>query len=278
MRELPEVETVRRDLDKELSGKKVKETEVLSARPVKHHRTKKAFAAAMDGKKISAVRRRGLHLLFELDEDEVLVVHLGESGELRRNANKDDIEDATAVSITFTQGGQLRLIDPGKDAVMFVTTAQELDEAIGPAGDMGLDPVEEPVSWTRFGQLVLSQPSKLKVLLTDPGFIVGLGDLYADEVIFAAGLRPDRLGSSLSTQEVRRLYRGLVQTLHDALKYRGTTSEEIAWHDVHGKPGEYAEYLMVHHREGEVCKRCRATVTKTKVNGRVTYFCESCQV
>ena len=111
--------------------------------------------------------------------------------------------------ITFTQHGQLRLLDAEGTAQMFVVDTEALADELPDLDGLGLDPVEEPVSWTAFGQGLLRHQTKLKTLLTDPSFVVGIGDIYADEILFHAGLRHDRLSDSLSAQEIRRLHRAL---------------------------------------------------------------------
>jgi formamidopyrimidine-DNA glycosylase len=107
---------------------------------------------------------------------------------------------------------------------------------------------------------------------------VGLGGLYADEILYDAGLRPDREVSTLSTMEIRRLYRSLVEILHEATKHHGTSTEAHEFVDLHGKTGHFQEELQVWGRDGEACRRCRGTVTKSRVGGRTNYVCPSCQV
>ena len=107
---------------------------------------------------------------------------------------------------------------------------------------------------------------------------MGLGGLYADEILHDAGLRPDREVSTVSTMEIRRLYRSLVEILHEATKHHGTSTAEHPFTDLHGKAGSFQEELQVWGRDGEPCRRCRGTVTKQRSGGRVTYWCPSCQV
>jgi formamidopyrimidine-DNA glycosylase len=115
-------------------------------------------------------------------------------------------------------------------------------------------------------------------LLLDQSFVVGLGGLYADEILYDAGLRPDRLVSTVSTMEIRRLYRSLVEILHEATKHHGTSTDEHPFTDLHGKAGSFQDELQVWGRDGEPCRRCRGTVTKARGGGKLTYWCPSCQV
>ncbi len=278
MPELPEVETIRRELERDVIGKRIKTVEVTGTRTTRRNANKKAFASRLEGTKFTGVDRKGMYLILKVDTDDILVIHLGTSGQLLRNAAKDDMAKNTHVVITFTQTGQLRFVDPRTFGEMFVTTPDELNAEVPELDTLGVDPVEEPMSWQTFGHLLLKHKMKLKAFLTDQSIIAGLGNIYADEILFAAGLRYDRMSDSLSTQEMRRLYRSLVETLHDAIKYGGSTLADEQYVDLNGKRGEYQEHHKVYDREKQACRRCRTPISKTKFQGHSTYFCSQCQV
>ena len=221
---------------------------------------------------------RGKYLVLRLDSGDVLVIHLGMSGQLLRMKTKENVAEHTHVRITFTQAGQLRFVDPRTFGEMFVTAADDLDDEIPELAELGVDPVDQPMAWTHFGEMLLSKKAKLKTLLMDQKFIAGIGNIYSDEILFNAGLRYDRTSDTLSTQEIRRLYRALVETLHDAIKYRGSTLADEQYLDLHGAPGEFQTHHNVYAREGEACRRCRTPVTKARVNSRSTFYCDQCQV
>jgi formamidopyrimidine-DNA glycosylase len=279
MPELPEIETIRRGLERETVGRRVKSVEVPVAKAVHRNGSRKAFQARLEGMKLKSVDRRGSLLVFTLDSGELLVVDIGSSGQLLRTTPKDDVSKDTQVVITFTQGGQLRMADPDGTAEAFVVTADLLLDEAPELASLGLDPVASPVSWTAFAQsLVNHRTEKLKPLLLDQSFVVGLGGLYADEILHDAGLRPDREVSTVSTMEIRRLYRSLVEILHEATKHHGTSTPEHPFTDLQGKEGGFQRELQVWGRDGEPCRRCRQTVTKQRGGGRITYWCPSCQV
>ncbi len=279
MPELPELETLRRGLEREAVGRRVKSAEVPVAKAVQRNGSRKAFQARVEGTKIKSIDRRSSLLVFTLDNGELLVVDIGATGQLRRAASKDDAPTDTMLVMSFTQGGQLRMSDPLQEAEAFVVTPELLREEMPALTNLGLDPVAEPVSWTAFAHaLVARRTEKLKPLLLDPSFVVGLGGLYTDEILHDAGLRPDREVSTLSTMEIRRLYRSLVEILHEATKHHGTSIEEHPFADLHGKEGGFQEELQVWGRDGQPCRRCRQTVTKQRSGGRLTYWCPSCQV
>lgn len=277
MAELPEVETLRRQLERDVVGRKVKTVEVHDTKVIPRHSTKKQFAGMLEGAKLKSLIRRGTFLIFTLDTGDRLIVQPGLGGQLRKTASKDDLADGTAVVITFTQGGQLRYIDPRRTGELWILTPEQVAEGVDEIELLGYDVVDQPVPWADFAKLVLQRSVKLKTLLTDEDLLTGIGNVYSDEILYDAGLRYDRLSDSLSVQEVRRLYRSVVEILHDAIKHGGTTLTDDGWHDLHGDVGGYTDHHQVHARDGEPCRRCRDVISKAKFGGKTTWFCEQCQ-
>lgn len=273
--ELPEVETVRRDLEREIIGRKVKAAEAASMKCLRRYHTRKAFTSQLEGAKIVDVRRLGLYLVIELSTEMLLVLSLGSSGSPRRNANKNPRVNGTEVVISFTQYGQLRFVDTEGTGQLFVVSDEDLDTALPEVARYGLDPVATPISWTEMGRMLLRRSDKLKALLTDDTFVVGVGDIYADEILFEAGLRYDRVCNTLSTQEIRRLHRSLVGTMHDAVKYRGTSVPDRPFVDPFGQPGGYASHLKVWGRHGDLSERSRTPIKRIRFRGVWTYYCDT---
>lgn len=278
MPELPEIETTRRQLEREVVGRKVKTVEVVDTKAIPRHGTKKKFGDMLEGAKLKSLIRRGTFLIFTLDSGDRFILRPGAGGQLRKTPAKDDAEPGTSVVITFTQGGQLRYVDPRHSGEMWILTPEEVAEGVDEIELLGFDVVDEPVPWAEFARLVMSRSMKLKSFLTDEDLLAGIGPVYSDEILYDAGLRYDRLSDSLSVQEVRRLYRSVVEILHDAIKHSGTTLSADGWHDLHGAAGGYAEYHQVYGRDGEPCRRCRDVISKSKFGGRNTYYCKQCQV
>jgi formamidopyrimidine-DNA glycosylase len=276
--ELPEVETIRRGLDREVSGKRIKTVEVHGTRSIRRHKSKKEFIGRVEGTKIASVERRGKYLVARLDSGDRLVMHLRMSGQLLRAQARDPVPKHTHVVFTFTQGGQLRYVDPRTFGEMFAGSDDDVTEHVPELAELGFDPIEQPLSWVVFGELLLKRRQKLKTVLMDQSFIAGLGNIYSDEILFQAGLRYDRTPASLSAMEIRRLYRSLVEVMHEAIKHRGSTLADQQYVDVYGRPGTYQEEHQVYDREGEACRRCRALIVRAKFQGRSTFYCEHCQV
>ena len=277
MAELPELETLRRELEKEAVGKRFKTPDVTGTKVVKHN-GKKGFQGRLEGAKVKSVDRKGRYLVGNLDNGELLVIDLGATGRLEKVAPKSTPPKGTAVVFSFTQGGQIRLIDPGGGATAAIVAADALAEEVPDIAAGGLDPVADAVSWTSFARVILGRSAKLKAMLTDPSVVAGIGSIYSDEILWEAGLRHDRTSDSLSSQEIRRLFRALVETLHEAVKHHGTTIDEHPFVDLYGKPGGYQDELKVYAREGDPCRRCRAPIAKARYSNKPLYYCEACQV
>jgi formamidopyrimidine-DNA glycosylase len=279
MPELPEVEVMRRDLEREVVGKKIKGVEVTGARSVRRHKNKKDFVDVLNGRKIMAVQRRGKYLVMKLDGNDALVVHLGMSGQLlRAKTAREKAPKHTHVVITFTQGGLLRFVDPRTFGEMFVTVYDDIDQQVEELAHLGLDPLETALSWDLFGRMLAERKTKLKPLLMDQKFIAGIGNVYSDEILFEAGLKWERQSDSLSQQEVRRLYRAISETLQGAVKYRGSSLADEGYVDLFGKPGEYQDHHQVYGREGQSCMRCRRPIQRARYSNRSTFYCDACQV
>jgi formamidopyrimidine-DNA glycosylase len=278
--ELPEVEVMRRDLERDVVGKKIKEAEVKGTknamRAVRRHKTRKEFTSRLAGHKITKVERHGKYITLTLDGGDVLVVHFGMSGQFQRGTGRVPLAPHTHVVITFQQGGDLRFIDPRTFGELFVAAPDELGK-VKELQHLAIDPLDQVFTWPTFQYLLAERASKMKQLMMDQKFISGLGNIYSDEVLFGAGLRYDRMSDTLTSQEVRRLYRAIQEILQDAIKARGTTLGDEAYVDLFGNPGEYASELKVYGREGLPCRRCRTPIQTTRISQRTSYFCPQCQ-
>ena len=271
--ELPEIETLRRDLEREIVGRKIKSATAVVMKPLIGIKNKADFEKDLVGAKIEAVGRSGMAIIITLDNEMNIVVQLGENGRLEKQATrKENAADIVAI-VTFTQGGDLRIADKKGTSSIQVVHDDDVESALPPAEERGLDLLDSPLSWVDFGRIVVNQETPLKLLLTDPSVFVGIGDIYSNEILFDAGLRHDRSSSTLSTQEIRRLYRSVVGIMHDAIKYRGTSIEERPFMDLHGEPGEYGDHLAVFGKTGDLSPRSREPIKKTSFKHQVVYYC-----
>jgi formamidopyrimidine-DNA glycosylase len=277
MPELPEAETIRRDLEKEVVGRRIKAVEVTGTRSIRRHTTKKQFIARLEGQKIEGVERRGKNILLSVGDD-YLVVHLGMSGQLLKAGARDAAIKHTHVKIVFTQGGELRFVDPRTFGELYMAAKDDLAAEAPELAELGFDPIEDVRSWNDFGTQLIRKRAKLKTVLTDQKFIAGIGNIYSDEILCNAGLRYDRESETLSTQEVRRLYRSIGEVLQEAIKLRGSSLADEQYRDLYGNVGNYQAEHKVYGREGEPCRRCRHIIERVKWQGRSAFYCPACQV
>ena len=278
---LPEVEVIRRDLEKEIVGRRVKDVEVRpgsnAMKIIRRHGRRKEFQDLLVGTKVETIDRAGMYLGLHLDDQKVLVVNLGEQGQLMKTSASDGLASHTHVVIGFTIGGQLRIVDPKMNGEVFVASKEEFEKLR--VEETAIDPLDnnQPFTWQQFSGLLENANLKMKDLLMDQRFFCGLGDLYSDEVLFGAGIRYDRSSDALTSQDVRRLYRALMEIMQDAVKARGTSWGDVEFTDLQGDPGQYQLDLKVYEREGEACRRCRNIIIKEPFADGFTYFCPQCQ-
>jgi formamidopyrimidine-DNA glycosylase len=269
--QLPEVEILKRDLEKEIVGKKVKEVWLSPADLVRRHGTIKDFTAALVDSKITALDRRGLLLLLTLDGDRTLVVVPGRRTRISKHTANADRGELTRMVMSFTTGGSIHYADLEPDGEMFVVDADAVD-GIAELKDLGMDPLAEPIPWPVFAQALADRDDILKAVLTDDAFVVGLGDVYSDEVLFEAGLAPDRGSATLSSQEVRRLHRSILEVVYEAIKQGGVDkapSDGSAGFIPYGE----VDHLKIYGREGLPDARSRAIIEYAKIRkGMYSYY------
>ena len=280
MPELPEVETLRHDLDKEVGGRKVKAVEVRAARVVRRHRNRPEFTDRLVGRKLGATVRLGHQLLIGLDggpETTALVVGLGPTGRLLKQRSAAPTDRQTDAVVSFTVGGDLRVLDLGEDGELYLASQAEVEELAdrwrGP-----IDPLADALAWQALGARLGARQERLRALLTDPTFVAGIGPVYADEILWAGGLRWDRDSDSLTAQEVRRLHRAIQEVVQEAVRLRGVSLGETPWLDLHGGKGEFEPQLAVFQRDGQPCRRCRTPLVTERIQReQTTYYCPKCQ-
>ena len=280
MPELPEVETLRQDLDREVAGRKVRSVEVRAAKVVRRHRNRKEFADRLLGRKLGTTARLGSLLLVGLDaapETAALVIDLGPAGRLLKQRSAAPVDRQTNAVLSFSVGGDLRALDLGDEGELFLANQEELEE-LADGGRGAIDPLADALAWQALGARLGARQAKLRTLLTDPAFVAGIGPVYADEILWAGGLRWDRESDSLTAQEVRRLHRAIQEVVQEAVRLRGVSVGEAPWLDLYGAKGEFEPQLAVYQRDGQPCGRCRTPLVTEKLQrGQTTYYCPKCQ-
>lgn len=286
MPELPEVETVRRGLERFVVGRSVREVLVTGRRSVRRQRPDE-LVAALYGRRLRAARRWGKYLWVALGDGgaspepgvpSALVCHLRMSGQLLKVCPPlPPPPPHTHVRLVLDDGSELRFVDPRTFGEMFVT--HELDPAGRPGvlAGLGPDPLLEGVDGGRLGELAARRRVSLKAFLLDQKVLAGIGNLYADEICFAARLQPSRLVSSLGRAELRRLAAAIGEVLAAAVDARGSTLRDARYVDLLGEAGSYQDQHAVYGRAGEPCPRCGSPILSTRLVGRSAHYCARCQ-
>jgi len=207
----------------------------------------------------------------------VAVVHLGMSGQLLLSSPGDREAPHTHVVLGFDGDRpdgerELRFVDPRTFGEVFVTGA-----GASVLAHLGPDPLVDLKGWAELADLLATRRSQLKFLLMDQRFLAGIGNLYSDEILFAARLRYDRRSETLTDTEVRRLYRAMTTILESAIGHRGSSLADEQYRDVFGVIGDFQNHHQVYGRAGQGCPRCRTAIVRIKTGGRSTFLCPRCQ-
>jgi formamidopyrimidine-DNA glycosylase len=267
--ELPEVETVVRDLRPHLTGRRI----VCVRTGAKLLRTAWSFKMSdrLAGRLFTAVRRRGKWILLDLDRG-LLVVHLGMTGRLTAGTADRPVEDHTHVFVDLDDGRQLRFRDVRRFGSMTVyDAAAEFEAAL--AGRLGPEPGD--LGRAEFRQALAGTARPLKAVLLDQRVVAGVGNIYADEALFAAKLPPAQLGRATTPAEADRLRTAIVRVLTRAIDRRGSTIRDYV--DGAGKKGSFQKEFRAYGRTGEPCSRCGTPIARIRLAGRSTHFCPKCQ-
>ena len=275
MPELPEVETVRRDLEALVVGATVVDVVAPGARTVRRT-SADALRAGLTGRRLVAAGRRGKYLLVTLDSGRWLLVHLRMSGQLLvAPSTSSPVAPHTHVRLALDDGRELRFVDPRTFGEVAVVDPAALAAEAPDVAALGPEPLELDVAG--FDARLRPRRRQLKALLTDQRVVAGIGNIYADEIAHAAGVRHSRPGSTLTRPEVARIHAAVHTILPAAIAARGSTLSDAQYVDLGGLGGGYQERHAVYGREGQPCARCGRPVVRITWAGRGTYFCRRCQ-
>ncbi|HDZ77168.1 MAG TPA: DNA-formamidopyrimidine glycosylase [Candidatus Omnitrophica bacterium] len=265
MPELPEVETIKRELNKDIIGKKIVDVVIKNPKVIKQI-TPAKFSSQIKNSSIKQIIRKGKILIFGLSTGKFLVIHLRMTGQLVFPGNKEK----SRVSFVFSNKkildfndsrllGELKLMDDWRN-LKFIK-------------ELGPEPFE--INETVFGKMLGAKKTKIKPLLLDQKFIAGIGNLYAAEVLFRSRVYPERPASSLSSKEKKLLFKEIKDTLREAIKCGGSSIDQYV--RLSGKRGNYAAHHKVYNRKDKPCFVCKTPVKRMVQGGRGTYFCPKCQ-
>ncbi|MCU1345735.1 MAG: DNA-(apurinic or apyrimidinic site) lyase [Acidimicrobiia bacterium] len=269
MPELPEVETVRRDLAATIGGHRIAGVEVSGRRTVRRQPVPE-LVERLSGTSVSGVRRASKYLVVDLDSGDALVVHLRMSGQLRWHQATDALAAHTHAVLKFAHG-EVRFVDPRTFGEWFVVAGDQLPFRLGQ------DPLNDGLTGPGLAAVMAHRRRPLKVALLDQQLVAGIGNIYADEICHQAGIRTDRRTDSLSARQWTRLASAAGTVLTAAVAARGSTLGDAQYVDLFGQPGLYQHEHRVYARQGLPCLRCQTPVQRAVVGQRSTFFCAHCQ-
>ena len=271
MPELPEVETVTRGLRAALVGRTVVEVDVRREKTLVPPNAE-GFVAHLTGRRVTQVRRRGKWILLTLDSGETLIAHLRMTGQL---VLSDDRPDDPYIRVLFAldDGRYLRFSDMRKFGRLWLTAHP--DEVLG---GLGPEPLADDFTAERLADMLRGRRRRIKALLLDQHFLVGLGNIYTDESLWRARIHPLRRADTLTPEEVRRLHRAIREVLQESIADGGTTLSDGMYRRSDGETGAFISRLAAYGRKGEPCPRCGTPIERIRVAQRGTHFCPHCQV
>lgn len=285
MPELPEVETIKRELEKALKNKVISEVQILWTKTVSPTPATD-FKKLMVGRKILNLERRAKMLLIHLDAGLSLVIHLKMTGQLIFVPHAGKIITGghptpdsqrpgrhTRLIFSFTDGGRLYFNDLRKFGWIRILD-EKIKKYIGT--ELGIEPLSETFTTAKVLEIFKRHPRRtVKQLLLDQKLIAGIGNIYADESAFLSQVLPNRQAKTLTEKEITALHKNIIAVLKFSIKKKGTSSRNYLRSN--GDKGGFVPHLMVYGRKGEACKKCGAKIIKIKHAGRGTHYCPECQ-
>lgn len=277
MPELPEVETIRRLLARQVAGKRI-EAVRFGATRVAMRPGPAGVRRGLLGATVLDVGRRGKYLAFRLNNARELILHLGMSGQVRRFGS-DPMQRHEHMRLEFSDGQTLSFVDARRFGRVCLTDGGALPSPVSGMGRMGLEPTDKGYSAAYLGAHLSGRKARVKSLLLDQRVACGVGNIYSDEALHRAGIMPDRRAGSLKPTEVSRLAVALGNALNDGIRWCGTTMKDGGYVLVDGSAGSFQDRLRVYGREGKRCRRrgCDGVIRRQKLGGRSTHFCPVCQ-
>jgi formamidopyrimidine-DNA glycosylase len=271
--ELPEVETIRTQLDPALAGRRFERVTIFDGRLVRPY-DPAAVAAELEGERVAAVDRRGKYLIVRFESRRVLLIHLRMTGNLLHAPNGSPADDPhRRAVVTLDDGSDVAYRDVRRFGTWLLLEPGEAEPYL--RARVGEEPLDALFTPARLGELLAGRRTSLKAALLDQRTLAGMGNIYVDEALWRARLSPLRPAAGLDRAELRRLHRGIRTALEQGLARQGSTLRDYRLPD--GSGGSMQDEFRVYGRGGEPCGRCGTPIARTRVAGRSTWFCPTCQ-
>ena len=272
MPELPEVETVRARLAPVLTGRTFERVEIHDPRLVRPYEPAEV-AAELEGERVAAVERRGKYLIFRFESGRVLLIHLRMTGSLRHTSGDLAEDTHRRAVVRLDNGSDVAYRDVRRFGTWLLLEPGELEPYLD--SRVGEEPLDALFTAARLGERLSGRRAPIKAALLDQRTLAGMGNIYVDEALWRARIHPLRAAESLDRNELRRLHKGVRAALEAGIARQGSTLRDYALPD--GASGSMQHEFKVYGRGGEPCERCGTPIAKTRVAGRGTWFCSTCQ-
>jgi formamidopyrimidine-DNA glycosylase len=273
--ELPEVETIRRDLERRIVGRRITAVRIPpdSGKPVPVLKgiDEASFREGVVGARIEAMERRGKYLAVRLDTGAFIVVHLRMTGALLHRASDAEPDRFLRAILVLDDGTELRFTDVRKFGGLWLLN--DVSEAV--ATGLGPEPLSEGFTVAVLAEALKGRKTPVKSVLLDQSRIAGIGNIYADEACYAAGIDPRRLGAAITKPRVARLHKAIQDVLLFGVESRGASFRD--YQDVEGRDGAMQMHVKVFRRTGKPCYECGSVIQRVKLGGRSTHYCPKCQ-
>ncbi|MCI2109917.1 MAG: bifunctional DNA-formamidopyrimidine glycosylase/DNA-(apurinic or apyrimidinic site) lyase [Acidaminococcaceae bacterium] len=272
MPELPEVEQVRKTLSPHVVGQTIKEVEIRLPRLIQYP-TAEEFAGKLKGKTIESIERRGKYLRLNVGKDTYILVHLRMTGALLAVAKTAPEPDYAKIRFVLTGPEDLWFTDIRTFGTLYLIDHD--DKIIEGYATLGPEPVGKGLTADYLEKACLKKTGAIKAVILDQKIVAGLGNIYADEALFAAGILPTRQANKLTKEEYEKLVQAMKKVIAQGIKNHGTTFRN--YQDADGHKGDNVRHLMVYGRKAEPCKVCGTALEQIKVAGRGSVYCPHCQ-
>lgn len=279
MPELPEAETIRRQLEAAVVGARITGVTVNLPRMVRVHSSPDEFIAVVEGRRIERIDRRGKALIFTLAGPKTrvtLVIHLGMSGVLLVRDPGAPRDDYDHVVFALDDGRELRFVDVRQFGEAAAWPTDDWSQ-IPDLAKYGPEPLGEDFTINYLTDLLSRRSTRLKAVLMDQEAIAGIGNIYGDEICFEARINPERPANSLTRPERERLLAAIPAVLRKAIEYCGTSGEDETYTDIYGNLGEFQNMLAVYGRDGQPCRVCGTAIKRSVWQNRSIHYCSKCQ-
>jgi formamidopyrimidine-DNA glycosylase len=265
--ELPEVETIKNELAPYITGRRFTDIEVRDSKAVKEHKVEE-LRSKLIGQSVVCIERRGKYLIFRLSNSKTLVIHLRMTGSLL--LNPEQTGHHARVIFCFDDGSRLVFVDRRRLGVVWL-----LENNLTVTGKLGPEPLAADFTIDTLAERLRKRQAPIKAVLLDQGFIAGIGNMYADEALFTAGIHPTRKASSLSQTEIRSLHKAIIDVLRSAIGSKGASISTYIRPG--GELGTAHDNFRVAHRGGRPCPVCGTPIERLAIRNRGSYFCPRCQ-